>query len=475
MWRCTLCGAAQQVTYLSHTLQDEILLSVDESHATVKSRPQSTSDAMMTQQEPRGMFRPFSVLAVIALAVTFSQSASAADPGDAAEPSLLSFSGFGTLGVVHSSEELADFTNGTLKAAGAGFTDRWSAGVDSTLGAQVVATFTPQWSATLQLVSEQLTNNSYKPHVEWANVKYQVTPDLSLRVGRTLLSSFMFSDTRKVGYANPWVRPSVEAYSLVPVTTSDGADATYKLQLGRFNHTLVGLYGRFDISLPPNLGGGKAKARRLWQVANTMEYGSLTVHATYQSAKVTIPHFASQLFDPLREFGPQGMALADKYDQNGKQFRFIGTGAMYDPGKWFVIGEWGNSEFHSALGRSTAWYLSSGYRLDKLTPYLTFSKLKPESNTSDPGLDLTLLPPSVVPMAEELNSGLNDILAGAAAFQQTVSFGVRWDVLDHAALKLQYDHVDLAAGSVGTLINVQPGFRRGGAVNVVSLSVDFVL
>jgi hypothetical protein len=201
----------------------------DESHATVNFNPTSNCDAMMTHPAPRDMFRSLPVLAAIALALTFARSASAADPADTADSSLLSFSGFGTLGVVHSSEELADFTNGTLKAAGAGYTDQWSAGVDSTLGAQVVATFTPQWSATLQLVSEQLTNNSYKPHVEWANVKYQVTPDFSLRVGRTLLSSFMFSDTRKVGYANPWVRPSVEAYSLVPVTTSDGADATYKL------------------------------------------------------------------------------------------------------------------------------------------------------------------------------------------------------------------------------------------------------
>jgi hypothetical protein len=457
----TVSGAAQQFAGVLHTLQREFSL-------------HSTDDAMTIHKASRKMSRPWLVLAAVALAVTLSQSASAADAIDASEPSVLSFSGFGTLGVVHSSEELADFTNGTLKATGAGFTDQWSAGVDSTLGVQVVATFTPQLSATLQIVSEQLTDNSYRPHVEWANVKYQVTPDLNFRVGRTLLSSFMFSDTRKVGYANPWVRPSVEAYSLIPVTTSDGADATYKLQLGHFSHTLAGLYGKFDISLPPNLGGGKAKAKQLWQVADTIEYRSLTFHATYQSAKITIPHFINGYFDALREFGPQGVELADRYDQNGKLFSFVGVGAMYDRGKWFAIGEWGNSEFHSALGRSTAWYVSGGYRLGRLTPYLTFSKIKADGNTSDPGLDLSLLPPSVVPVAEEMNAGLNDILAGAAASQQTMSVGVRWDAFNQVALKLQYDHLDLGAGSVGTLINVQPGFQRGGTVNLVSLSVDFV-
>jgi hypothetical protein len=41
-------------------------------------------------------------------------------------------------------------------------------------------------------------------------------------------------------------------------------------------------------------------------------------------------------------------------------------------------------------------------------------------------------------------------------------------------LKLQYDHTDLGAGSPGTLLNIQPGFRPGGTVNLVSIAVDFL-
>lgn len=119
---------------------------------------------MNIKRPPRGMSLSLLALTAIALAAISNQSAVAADSRDASGTSMLSFSGFGTLGVVHSSERLADFTNGTLKATGAGFTDEWSAGVDSTLGAQVVATITPQLSATVQIVSEQLTDNSYSPH-----------------------------------------------------------------------------------------------------------------------------------------------------------------------------------------------------------------------------------------------------------------------------------------------------------------------
>src|ERR1700729_1828568 len=127
------------------------------------------------------------------LAVMLGSPLVACAASDDASASLFSFSGFGTLGVVHSSESEADFTNSTFKPNGAGFTRAWSADVDSRLGAQVMANVTSQLSAVVQVISEQLYDNTYRPHVEWANIKYQFTPEFSVRVGRTVLSSFMFS------------------------------------------------------------------------------------------------------------------------------------------------------------------------------------------------------------------------------------------------------------------------------------------
>jgi hypothetical protein len=45
---------------------------------------------------------------------------------------------------------------------------------------------------------------------------------------------------------------------------------------------------------------------------------------------------------------------------------------------------------------------------------------------------------------------------------------VRWDFWRNAALKVQYDRIDLAAGSRGTFGNVQPDFPLGGKVQVSS-------
>jgi hypothetical protein len=385
------------------------------------------------------------------------------------EPSMFSFSGFGPLGVVHSSDHDADFTSIIFKPNGAGYSHDWSPDVDSLIGAQVVANFTPRLSAMLQVISQQNYNNTYTPHVEWANIKYELTPDASIRVGRTVLAALLLSDTHNIGYAIPWVRPPLELYSLVPIDTSDGIDASYRWHIGNVVQTFVGTYGATTTKLTT---GVDADARRQWNISDTLEYGAATLRIAYQRANLTIDGLDT-FFGAFGQFGPQGIALEAKYDPYRKPLEFVGIGAMYDPRDWFVTGEWGNTQFHSALGESTAWYVSGGYRLAKFTPYLTYGALKANSNTSDPGLNVSALPPYLAGPAMGLNAGLNAILQSIAD-QSTTSAGVRWDFMKNVDLKLQYDHTRLGAGSPGLLINLQPGFQPGGTVDLFSAAIDFI-
>ena len=395
-------------------------------------------------------------------------SASGEDSGT----SMFSFSGFGTLGVVHSSEGRADFTSSTLKPNGAGYTHPWSTDVDSRIAGQVTAHFTSQLSAMVQVISEQLYDNTYRPQFEWANLKYQPTPEFSIRVGRIVLPTFLVSDSRKVGYVNPWVRPPVEIYTLVPVTNNDGVDASYRMQVGNIVHTVSGSYGKTNVDVTT---GGRIEVRRLWVISETIEYGAATVHLSFEQARFKVNvNSLNGLFAAFRQFGPQGNALADKYDSHGKLAQFIALGAMYDPGAWFVMGEWGKRDLHSVFGSSTAWYASGGYRWGKLTPYLTYAQVRPNSNTSDPGLTVSALPAFLAGPATGLNAGLNAVL-GAIASQRTFAVGARWDLLKNVDFKLQYDYIQLGAGSAGTLTRLQPAFRPGGSVNLFSATIDFVL
>jgi opacity protein-like surface antigen len=426
----------------------------------------------------------------IACITCFLCNVAHAQTTDSAAPaSIFSFDGFGTLGVAHSSENKADFLANDLQGTGAGRGRAWSPDVDSRIGAQLTARFTPQLSGVLQIVSEQRYDTSYTPRVEWGNIKYAFTPDLSVRVGRIVTSVFLESDSRKVGYAQPWVRPPVELYSLVPLTNSDGADISYRLRIGEASHNLQLAYGSASADTPD---GGKVKAKDAWLIGDTMEYGSLTLHAAYSHAKFSATDFAP-LFDGYRQFAAtataqaaiiqpfspptaavlrqaaaQANSVAGDYDPDNTTISFLSFGAMYDPGDWFAMAEWGQTDSRSVFGKRQGWYATGGYRWGKFTPYLTYAEAKLKSQQSDPGITAIANATTAT-----LNGALNDQLGGAP-IQKTISIGMRWDFMRNAALKLQYDHSRLGDGSPGTLDHQTAGFVPGGSFSVFSATVDFV-
>lgn len=395
-------------------------------------------------------------------------------PAAMAQVPAFSFSGYGTVGVARSDNDRADYLVDAFKPSGPGYTREWNPEVDSRIAGQVTATFTPRITGVVQVIVQQRHDESWEPTVEWANVKWQVTDDFSVRGGRVVLPVFMVTDTRRVGYANPWVRPPVEVYSMVPVTYSDGLDASWKLAMGGGSTTFQLTAGRSDSKFPNSSGfdAGKAEARDLWALNGTWERGPFTARVNYGEAKLTISAF-EPYFDAFRQFGPPGEAIAARYGLKDRRVDFLGFGANYDPGSWFAMGEWAHFDTHSAVGAKKAWYVSGGYRFGKFTPYATYADLKPEGPTSDPGLNLTGLPPPVAAVGAQLNAMLNAQLA-VIPQQSTASLGVRWDVLRNAALKAQWDYVRVGENSVGTFTNFQPGFRPGGRVNLFSLALDFV-
>ncbi|MET0279784.1 MAG: hypothetical protein ABW278_01490 [Steroidobacteraceae bacterium] len=407
------------------------------------------------------------VVAVAAAGLCAGGAAQAVD-GD-----LLQLDGFGTLGLVHSSESQADYPRSQLVPDGAGASHRWSPKVDSVLGGQLSVHWNPRLSAVVQLISEQRASNSYQPRVEWANLSYQVTPDLTLGVGRIASPIFMLTDTRRLSYALPWMRPPVEVYDLFPATSNDGLNLRWRARMGSTTQLLEIAAGRSDTPFSRNGFAGTAESREQFIVRDTLERGPWSVVLGYSSSRLTIPELAP-LFDGFRRFGNSGEAIAVRYSAVRRSVRYYGAAASYDPGRWFATAEWARLKVAGALKSNTGWYASTGLRAGAYTPYVAFAQTRPAARRSDPGLDLTLLPPGSVPAAAALNNQLNTILADVPG-QATFSAGLRWDFAARLCLKLQYDHVDLASGNAGTLANQQPGFQPGGVVHLVGASVSFVL
>jgi len=420
----------------------------------------------MVQQQLPGARLP-AVLAACALAcLPFHANGAAA--GEEPMAPTWKLSGFGTMGAVYSSSRSVDFTASVLRADGAGYTRAWSPDVDSRLGAQLDVGL-GDWSGVLQVVSEQRLDGSYRPELEWANIKYQLTPDLAVRAGRIALPVFLGAESRKVGYTIAWVRTPVEVYGALPISSSDGLDATWRWSTGPVLHATQVFAGRTNQDLHNGL---RIKAEHIVGLSHSIERGAFSARLSAAGAHLNTA-IGQELFAILRSFGPQGGVLADRYEIRNKRVSMISAGMSYDPGPWFVTAECGRTRTDSLLGGGTSVYAGAGLRRGAFTPYLGYAQVRADVATSDPGLALDGLPPPLAAAAGQINAGINGYLA-TIPVQSTWSAGLRWDAATNIALKLQYERVRPREGTRGALINNQPDFRPDHAVHVGSVALDFV-
>jgi hypothetical protein len=340
--------------------------------------------------------------------------------------------------------------------------------VDSRIAGQGTFLILPELKVVLQLMVEQNVDGDYRPHAEWANVSYSFTPDFTVRGGRIVMPAFLVATSRKVSFANAWVRPPVEVYGMLPVYSLDGVDAVYRRRLGEWTGSLNVAAGRTQSDFPD----GSVDTDYLWHVNTTFVRGELTGRLAVTSARIRMD-WLTPLFDGFRAFGPEGEAIADRFEMDERRFKFATAGAEYDPGSWFAIAEIAWLETNSAFGDRLAGYVTGGVRRGAVTPYATYSRTTLLSESSADGLTLTGLPAEYAQAAAALNAGLNDFIGGVPV-QQTLAVGGRWDFSPGLALKAQVDFIDLMGNSSGNFINKQPGFEPGGSARLFSVATVFV-
>jgi hypothetical protein len=424
------------------------------------------------------MHRIFTLVSAVALTLG-TAVAKAADFKD-----MFSFRGFGTLGMVHSSEDRADFRGSVFQPDGAGFTRDWDQRTDTRLAVQLSAKFTDKLTAVVQVLSQYQHDRTFTPQIEWANLKYQATPELSVRVGRIALPTFFVSETRLVGYANPWARPPQEVYFVSAITSNDGVDVSYTKAFGRLTNTVQVFYGTSEADLP----AGDVESDPSWGVNWTAQVGDGSVRIGYIKSKFdfNIPSTVP-LFSGIKSFGnvltslgltaegSAAQAMAKRYDLKGNEIGFLSLGGTYDPGQWFVIAEAVKFYGDSLLSDAKAGYATGGYRIGKFTPYATVARLDSDI-PFESGIPTARLGGVLLATARALNAGVNTSLNNFSGSQDSASVGVRWDFMDNVAFKAQYDRLSIGDNSNGRLANTKPalGYKTGSEVDVISFVVDFV-
>jgi len=407
--------------------------------------------------------KPFGLLPV-ALAL-LSLGAAPSVRAQAAADSAFSFSGFGTLGLVQTNSDIGRYA---LYGQPRGADDSVSGEVDSKLGLQVSAKANAMFSGTVQLLTKQDGKGKFTPAIEWAFVKAQLLPSLSLRLGRMGGPFFAVSDFRDVGYANTWLRPPQDVYGQVPVSHFDGADASYQMPLGSATMTAQVFAGKASSYVT----GVKVQLDRLRGVNASVELDNgLTLRFGHVAGKITvgsstIAGLVGALRNPqLAPLSPNFAILAEQLDPNRKTATFTGFGAAYDQGAWVANFEYTQRRTDSYVADTNGWYGTVGYRIGKFTPYVTVSKLALADANAVNNI------PAPTPQLAGLKAGVNLVLAGQAVDQKTAALGLRWDAIRNVAVKAQFERI---SPKTQGLFLVPANGTAVGRVNVYSLAVDTV-
>ncbi|MBI5258477.1 MAG: hypothetical protein HY855_18365 [Burkholderiales bacterium] len=394
------------------------------------------------------------------------------------------FSGFGSVGFVHSDNRGADYVTTRLQPNGAGLTRQTDWGPDTKLGGQMNLKFGDKLEAVVQVVSQHQGDNSFRPEVEWANLKYKFSDNFSVRVGRIALPPYMISETRQVGYSYTWAHPPVEVFSIMPITSNDGIDISWQTRLGEARNVLQVYYGTRKTEAA---SGTRVKSKQATGFSDTLELGSWTAHVSFFDAKVDfVSAQIEPLFAGLRQFaGAAGAvpvpgfqtaaasanALVKKYSTLDVHQSNVSVGLNYDPGDWFAMGEYVFGKAEGLQGDIKAWHLLAGYRIGSFTPYVGLASAR-SSFTLEKGIDVSGAPP-LAAGAAALTAGIQAAQRGINPTQKSATVGVRWDAIRNVAIKLQYERAETGTGSSGYFAKPLPTFT-GAKVNLVTAVVDFV-
>jgi len=375
----------------------------------------------------------------------------------------LTISGFGTLAAAHSNTEDARFTRANQREGTAGTT---TFGLDSNLGLQATYTFSDKISATTQVLSRKTSGENFSTELAWAFVKYKVSDEIAVRVGRVVVPAFLISDYQNVGYANTMMRPPIEMYGQNIIENLDGADINWQHSFGDTNVTAQAVLGiaRGKSYVPTDHSEARFQAPA-GGFALSAEHGPVTVRFAHIEGKLKATDVKpiNSLTNTLRAVG-FGQLADDITISQPKRMAFTSVGLLADWNNIVVQAEYGMRRAKDPvyISESNAWYTMAGYRFGKILPYYAHADYDGKGGAVNVPAALARIP--------ALNAGVRGLLAGSS--QKSDIVGVRWDFAKSAALKVQVDRVKPGAKN-GFLSDVKPA-GVGKDVTVVAAGVDFV-
>ena len=420
-----------------------------------------------------------------ALCAAISSTASAQDTSGTSDFRL---NGFGTLGVVdvlpHDSWGFRREIDQTEH-----HDEHLRADVDSRLGLQASWRLNPQFELVGQLVLKPRAHEAADDEsLEEAFAAWRPAPEWEIRAGRTSPDLFLLADVRNVGFAYPWMRPSVDFYGWMPASTLDGADVSRQWQLGDGRLRAKVFIGKTSVTLganQPDTTDDHGNVHPLFGSTLAWDAGGLTIKATVAEARTRSRNFQMviQSYDALDQLAhlpvpvvaSQAALIRDSYSPDTFVTRYAALGASWDMSPWQLQAEL--SRITGNFESSEAWYgyASVARRFDDVTLFTMLGRSRSSRGvlpTPDWTAALTpVLGPALAAQAQYLGADVAGQYNSSRQDQGTLTVGGRWDVNAQLALKAQLDFVHDAAYGGGMW-----GFNTSAAHHacVLSAGMDFV-
>ncbi|MBH9552208.1 hypothetical protein [Inhella gelatinilytica] len=392
----------------------------------------------------------------------------------------LKFDGFGTLAAYRGDDPVAG-ARSDQRTSQYTSNKEWRFDGDSQLTGQFTLNPSGPVRGVLQVLSKDDVTERFKPRVEWLYASWDISADWTVKGGRVVAPVFLLSDTRNVGYAQTAVRPNQTVYQINPITSLDGVNVNWAKAVGGGNLSFEAAFGKTEL----NLTSGKIDVKRTSSLALKWSQGPWTVRWGRSDFRLDGSLPATQA--ALNALSSGATACTNCATVLPARFAFTDIKGHIDTlagtieqGDWLVQAEWTRRLSNSALVPDIqGWYAQLGYRVGDFTPYAAVGGLKV---TEGPlGLQTH---PAAPASAAAANAAFEHYLRNPND-RDTWQLGVRWEVRENFALKLQWESIKntrapfLGMNSVIYSPTTRPigtyiGPAWDGKMNVLSVNLDFV-
>ncbi|MDR2260618.1 MAG: hypothetical protein LBE06_06735 [Azoarcus sp.] len=376
------------------------------------------------------------------------------------EMRLSQISGFATLGMVATGSRDVRFIRPSVNHPGGENPDF---GPDTVIGVHGDIPLGPRAALVLQAISRESTLGSFDPRASLAFVSYAVTPNVTVRMGRVRVPFFMLSETIDINYANPWIRPPTEVYSLNPFNELDGIDFLVRTGIGGVNIEIHPYYGS---SILPIYQGGHSHLSNTRGLNISVAAGPLTLFVGHAESEFALKWSGNDflaLSAALNAVTPNAANILGKLSGNDGFSTFSALGAQWDDGRWLLIGEYTRLNSRRYTHDAHAWEVTVARRFGNFTPYLTLARHTEDEPVSTDTTGIA-----------QIDGALRAFIASRNLSQRSVTLGTRWDFYRNTALKLEFNHARISGESWGSFFARDPmnARMRDRSINTLGVSVD---